>query len=109
MSRTNWAAVLVFLAVVSGVVVCGLSLLLVASGFLQLPVGGGFGPGGVMGGGCPWCGGAGLLGGRWLIGLLVLVVLVLFLLGLFGLLIIGALWLARNAKATAGPPPEVES
>jgi hypothetical protein len=108
MSRINWAAVLVFLAVVFVVVVCGLGLLLVASGFLHVSVAGGLGPGGMMGGGCPLCGGTGMMGGRGLIGLLVLFVVPLTLLGLFGLLL-GALWLARSARETPGVPPEAES
>jgi hypothetical protein len=109
MNRINWAAVLVFVAVVFVVVACGLSLLLVASGFLQVPVGVRLGPGGMMGGGCPWCGGTGLLGGRGLIGLLVVFVVPLTLFGLFGLLLVGALWLARSVRGTPGGPPEDES
>jgi hypothetical protein len=96
MSRPNWTAVLVFGAVVVLVVVIGCGLLwILFRGFGGMMGPGITGPGGMMGGWCPWCGGTGVFGGGTLAGLF-LFFIVLVVLGLLGLLVVGAVWLARS-------------
>jgi len=98
MSRPNWTAILVFGAVVVLVVVAGCGLLWILSGAFSATVGPRItGPGGMMGGRCPWCGGTGVLGGGTLAGLFILLFTVLVVLGVLGLVIVGVVWLARRS------------
>jgi hypothetical protein len=97
MSRSNWTAILVFGAVVLLVVVAGCGLLWILSGALGGMMGPRItGPGGMTGGWCPWCGGRGVFGGGTLAGLFLLFA-VLVVLGLLGMLVVGAVWLARSS------------
>lgn len=58
MSRINWAQVLVFGAVVLVVFILGITFLPFVFGGWGM-----MGRGGMMGGWCPWCGGAGVAWG----------------------------------------------
>jgi hypothetical protein len=104
MNRRNWVAVLVFVAVVLVVVLIGCGLLWVLSGaFGGIMSPGVSGRGSAMGGWCPWCGGTGVLSGRPLAGLLILVVIAFVLVGLLALLVAAVVWLVRRGSATKGP------
>lgn len=97
MKRTNWTAVLVFGGVVLVVVLVGCGLLwLLSTTFRGMTGPGIMGPGGMMGGSCPWCGGTGVPGGGNLVGLLVLFFVGLAAVGSLGLLVVGVVWLARR-------------
>ncbi len=97
MKDINWTQVLVFALVMLVVFILGL-------GALFLLLGGGFGTmgSGMMGprgmGWCPWCGGTGRFGGGLLGGILGLTLNCLLPLGVLGLLILGGIWLVRDAQ-----------
>jgi hypothetical protein len=96
MRNINWAQVAVFGLVVLVVFALGAGVL-----FLLFGGWGMMGFGGMRGGWCPMCGGTGRLG--WLGGIVGLTLACLLPLGLLTLLVLGAVWLARN---TGGGAPE---
>jgi len=111
MGKINWTQVLVFGLVVLVVFLIGLSLLPMFFGGGYWGMGSGMmGPGGMMGGWCPWCGGTGRFGGGGMpggiFGLILTLLGLLIPVGLLGLLIVGGVWLVRSmGRATAPPAP----
>jgi hypothetical protein len=89
MRDINWAQVVVFGLVVLVVFALGAGVL-----FLLFGGRGMMGFGGMRGGWCPMCGGTGRLG--WLGGIIGLTLTCLLPLGVLALVVVGALWLARN-------------
>lgn len=93
MQRSSWVVILVVGAVALAAVLVGVGMLLALAAFWRLTV-----HGGMMGGSCPWCGGAGMPGGANIATILVLLFIGLAGLAILGLLIVGALWWVRSSK-----------
>jgi uncharacterized membrane protein len=101
MNRISWVQIGVFLAIVAGIFLVGITVLAFVIGW---PAGvGPMGPG-MMGGGrtqgwCPFCGGTGRYGGGMyggVYGWLFPLMLLLFPLGILVLIALGIVWLVRS-------------
>lgn len=93
MDKSRWAIALVFGAAALVVVLVGFGLLLAAAAFWGFT-----GHGGMMGGGCSWCGGTGVISGGSIASILALLFIALTGLGLLGLLVLGVIWLTRRSS-----------
>jgi hypothetical protein len=93
MDKSRSTTAVAFGAVALVVVLLGFGILLAAAAFWGFT-----GHGGMMGGGCPWCGGLGAIGGGSIVGILVLLVVALAGLGFLGLLILAVMWLIRRSS-----------
>ncbi len=93
MQRLSGVVILVVGAVILGAVLIGIGLLLAVAAFWRFSA-----HGGMMAGGCPWCGGPGAFGGGSIAALFALLFIVVTGLALLGLFILGALWLARGGR-----------
>ena len=98
MRNVNWSQTLVFALVVLVVFALGAGvLLLLFGGGLGMAGPGWMGPGRMRGGWCPWCGGTGRVGGGLLGPILGLSLTCLLPLALLAVLVVGGVWLVRNA------------
>jgi len=103
MQKTNWTAIAVFVGIAFIVGILGL-------GFLALLFGGGmmgggtFGPGGMMGGWCPWCGEWSSGGGRGIAMLFGLFFCILIPGGLLLLLALAFAWMRGRGGQSSAPP-----
>jgi hypothetical protein len=94
MHNSTRAVAAVIGAMALGVLLVGCGLLLAAAVFLPLVR-----RSGMVGAGCPWCGGLRTIGGGEIAGILALLLVVLAGLVLLALLVLGVFWLARRSSA----------